>query len=194
MKQILLKLFRNFVNGIIIITPLTITLYLIYLAYQFFADMIQLGTQWWWFLLIPAAITLLGYLGSKYLIGRFIEYFEKGIVKLPLIKILYSSIKDLLSAFVGDKRKFNKAVLVAFDGDSLYKPGFITQEDMSIIGMSEFVAVYFPHSYNFSGNLFLCPSNKVKPIEVNGSDYMKFIVSGGVTSLDSAQPTENNTL
>jgi uncharacterized membrane protein len=99
-----------------------------------------------------------------------------------LIKLIYSSIKDLIGAFVGDKRKFNKPVLVTINKENnLHQIGFVTQEDLADLGLDDMVAVYFPHSYAFSGNHFLVSRSSVKPLNISGPAAMKFIVSGGVS-------------
>ena len=100
--------------------------------------------------------------------------------KTPLLKLIYSSIRDLLSAFVGKERKFNKPVLVKVNLISdLEKIGFLTQEDLEDLGIKDRVSVYFPHSYNFSGEMFIVPKEHVRPIDMSPADAMKFVVSGG---------------
>jgi uncharacterized membrane protein len=112
-----------------------------------------------------------------------------------LVKVIYSSIKDLLSAFVGKERKFNTPVLVTVNPVSdLEKMGFLTQEDVSHIGIEgKKVAVYFPHSYNFSGEMFIVPAAQVKKINAAASDVMKFIVSGGVTNITLKSDKDDET-
>jgi uncharacterized membrane protein len=101
-----------------------------------------------------------------------------------LVRIIYSSLKDLISAFVGDKKKFNQPVLVLLNKSSeLRKLGFITQTDLGEWGLKESVAVYLPHSYNFSGDLYIVPRENVTIVQASGADVMKFIVSGGVTAM-----------
>jgi len=88
-----------------------------------------------------------------------------------------------MGAFVGDKKKFSSPVIVQIS-DTLSRLGFITQDDMNVIGEPDLVAVYFPHSYNVSGNVFLVPRDKVRSLTgVKSSDVMKFMVSGGVSPL-----------
>jgi uncharacterized membrane protein len=64
---------------------------------------------------------------------------------------------------------------------NLEKLGFLTEKDLSRLDVKDKVAVYFPHSYNFSGELFIVPASQVKSIDVNPTEVMKFIVSGGVS-------------
>ncbi len=62
--------------------------------------------------------------------------------------------------------------------------GFVTQEDLSSFNLPGVVAVYMPHSYAFSGNLFFVDKSKIKPFKGESSNLMKFIVSGGVINTD----------
>jgi uncharacterized membrane protein len=113
------------------------------------------------------------------------DLFERFISKIPLLSLVYNSIKDLLGAFVGEKRKFNKPVIVQFDKEgNIMKPGFITQEDLSSLELPGYCSVYLPHSYNFSGNIIIVKRELVRAWDANGTEAMKFIVSGGVSHVD----------
>jgi uncharacterized membrane protein len=98
------------------------------------------------------------------------------------VKLIYSSVKDLLNAFVGDKKKFTKPVLVTINKDNqLHRIGFITQDDLSTLGLKDMVVVYFPQSYAVAGDHFIVPKENVKPLDISGPVAMKFIISGGVS-------------
>lgn len=131
-------------------------------------------------------IALFGYLLSNAFIKAIFSILDRSIARMPFVSLIYTSLKELTEAFVGDKKKFNKPVIAEFNEDGLHRLGFITQEDLSALGLYELVAVYCPHSYNFSGNLFLIPQSKVKPLDANAADVMKFIVSAGVTNIQEA--------
>ena len=122
----------------------------------------------------------------NFLLQTIIYYFDLFIVKSPLIKIIYTSLKDLVSAFVGQKKRFNEPVLVKLSKDSnLEKIGFITNKDLKMLGQpNEKVAVYLPHSYAWSGNLFIVKTESLSPINASSTDVMKFIISAGVTQID----------
>ena len=110
---------------------------------------------------------------------RFVASLLK---RFPLIKLLYTSIKDLIGAFVGDNKKFDKPVLITLvPGSDIKAIGFVTRESMSAWGLSDNVAVYLPQSYNFAGSLLVVPSAQVTPLDVPSGDVMAFVVSGGVT-------------
>ena len=116
-----------------------------------------------------------------------LAYLDKLISQAPLVKIIYTSIKDFMSAFVGKERRFTEPVLVKISRDgNLEKMGFITQKDLSNLGIPKGkVAVYLPHSYNFSGNLFIVSVENITPLDAHPAEVMKFIVSAGVTSVDN---------
>ena len=101
--------------------------------------------------------------------------------KVPLVKMLYSAIKDLVEAFAGEKKKFDKPVLVTLGTSSYAKiVGFMTRENLDNLGLEDHVAVYLPQSYNFAGNVLIFPKEAVKPLDIESSELMTFIVSGGV--------------
>jgi len=175
-----------FLQGLVLLAPFIVTFYILYQLFVYIDNIIDLGIPGLSMLIILTSITAIGYFSKTYLLAPFFVYLEKIVTKLPLAKIVYTSLQDLFSAFMGDEQKFDTPVLVVLNKQSqLKKMGFITQTDMSNFGLEEEVAVYFPHSYNFSGNLFIVPKENVILLKnVNASDAMKFIVSGGVTSVE----------
>ncbi|NDK55190.1 DUF502 domain-containing protein [Pontibacter fetidus] len=178
------RLFSYFLNGLLIIAPFTITVWIVVAIIDWLNDMFDLGIPGLGILLMVVLLTLVGFLGSSFLVKPFIILTERIFHKVPLIGIVYSSIRDLFDAFVGDNQKFNKPVMVKMSEDSEnYKLGFVTQDVLENIDAADKVAVYFPHSYNFSGELFLVPQRNVTYLNMPSSDVMKFIVSGGVSRL-----------
>ncbi len=155
-------------------------------------SIIPLETPGLGILVMLFTITLFGYFGSKLFYQPLFEWFENLLEKTPGVKFIYSSIKDMLEAFVGDKKRFNEPVLVAMNESGLLKIGFITAKDLSEFKQDEilkdYVGVYFPHSYNFSGNHFLVKKDKITPLKANSTEVMKFVVSGGVTDLSKITP------
>jgi len=183
LKTFSIGFFKYFLNGLLLISPVAITVYVIYLVLTTLDGLIDFGIPGLGLLVSVTSIALIGYLGANLLMGPFLSFIESLLTKAPFIKFIYTSIKDLMEAFVGDKRKFNQPVMVEM-GEGLLKPGFMTQEDMAFLGYPGFVAVYQPHSYNFSGNVYLADAKKVHKVDTNATDFMKFIVSGGVTHLE----------
>ena len=136
-------------------------------------------------LLLFIFLTLLGLVGQTTLIIPF-KKMTKGIIKkVPILNLLYSSLNDLFSAFVGKEKKFNIPVKVLFNQENnLWKLGFLTKENMDEIDEPGLSSVYFPHSYNFSGELYLIPHERITKVEISSAQAMKFIVSGGVTNIE----------
>jgi len=185
MKRLMSYLFQ----GLIYIAPLGITVYVIYFLFNLIDGFLQKYIQQYLNLSIPGLgivflvvfLVLLGFIGQTVLARPFRRLVNRLIEKAPLVKVIYTSIRDLLSAFVGKEKKFDRPVLVVVNTISnLEKMGFLTQEDLSDLGIKDKVSVYFPHSYNFSGEMFVVPSELVRPLDMPSADAMKFIVSGGV--------------
>ena len=178
------KLISYFLQGLLFITPVFITFYVIITSLRWIDSLIEVPFPGLGLLIIISLITLLGFMGKFLFETSLFTIFEKLIEKTPLVNIVYTSTKDLISAFVGEKKRFSQPVLVTMNKESgVQKIGFITREDLSVLGLSDKVAVYLPHSYNFSGNLFVVPRENVQLLNISGTETMKFIVSAGVTEL-----------
>lgn len=184
-RRVLKKLINSFLQGLLLIAPLSITIFVLYKLLGFVDGLIPMNIPGLGLLIIIGSITLIGFAGSIVIKRPITFIFTNVIERIPLLKILYTSINDLLSAFVGQKKKFTEPVMVMLSKESdIRKLGFITEKDLSNIGIdNQFVAVYLPHSYNFSGNMFIVPAANVIPVDANPAEFMKFIVSGGVTKV-----------
>lgn len=179
---------RYFLRGLLLVVPIALTIYIIVISIRWLDGLIGLGLPGLGLLIILGSITIVGYLGSTLLAQPILRFFEGIMLKLPFVRIIYTSLKDLVSAFVGDQQKFKQAVMVDIVPDgSIKRIGFITQQDMTSLGAPGFVAVYFPHSYNISGNLLLIPIEQVKPLTISRTEVLKFIISGGVSDIDLSQ-------
>lgn len=178
------RILRYFLNGLLIVAPFTITVWIVVAIIDWLNSLFDLGIPGLGILLMVALLTLIGFISSSFFVKPFIVITGRWFNKVPLVGIVYSSIKDLFDAFVGDNQKFNKPVMVKMseESDNL-KLGFVTQDTFSSVNVEDRVAVYFPHSYNFSGELFVVPKRNVVYLDLPSSDVMKFIVSGGVSKL-----------
>ncbi|HEW81588.1 MAG TPA: DUF502 domain-containing protein, partial [Nitrospirae bacterium] len=135
------------------------------------------------FLVTVLIITVVGFISSNFITKRLVKLVDTIFTKLPLTKMIYTSIKDLIGAFVGDKKSFDKPVLVTISPESnIQVIGFVTKDNLNNLGISDKVAVYLPQSYNFAGNLIVVSSEQVTPLSAESGDIMAFIVSGGVTA------------
>jgi len=189
------KLANYLLQGLLYIAPLSITAFIIYSVFTFLDGLSQklllqlfdINIPGLGFLSLLLFLLFVGFLGRTIIAKPLKLVFTKIIDSIPLLKFIYSAFNDLFSAFVGKEKKFNQPVLVKVNLNSdLEKLGFITEENLDILEEKDKVAVYFPHSYNFSGELFIVPKTNIKALEVNSSDMMKFIVSAGLTGWEKS--------
>ncbi len=175
------KILSSFLRGLVLVAPVTITLYILIAGLKYLDDLLHIQFPGVGILILLVSITIIGALSQTLLINPLLGYLEKLIVKVPLAALIYSSLKDLLSAFVGDKRKFETPVLVEIIPNSgIQQVGFITQSTLDERFGLQKMAVYFPDSYNISGKVWIVDAHCVKPISLKSAEAMKFVVSGGV--------------
>ncbi|NNM94880.1 MAG: DUF502 domain-containing protein [Bacteroidia bacterium] len=194
----------HFVEGLLVIAPFAITVGVIFKIMGMLSSTLgfipKIVNPLIDPLIIIAAciviIYLTGRLSSSILFTPMYSRFEKDLEKVPLVRQLYSAVKDLLNAFMGSKRKFNRPVLVTLDKvNNIKQIGFITQEDLTdITADKDMIAVYLPFSYGFNGKLLIVPRESVSPIKASSAQMMKFVVSGGVTGLkEDGEPESKKT-
>lgn len=181
---------KYFLRGLLVIVPVGVTIFiLVYVfngLYSLFSYLLP-------FINIPFLRLIAGLLftfGGIFLIGLFASNFvgkklfgllDKIFTNVPLVKMLYGAIRDLVEAFAGEKKKFDKPVLVTLGTSSYAKIiGFMTRESLDNLGLKDHVAVYLPQSYNFAGNVLIFPKEAITPLDIESSEVMTFIVSGGV--------------
>jgi uncharacterized membrane protein len=173
-------LIRYFLQGCLVTVPLAVTAYVVYWFVTALDRLVPVGVPAVGALMSIVVVTAVGFFASSVVGGVVVRETERLMSKMPLVKVLYNSIKDLIGAFVGDKKNFDKPVMVSLvPGSPSRVLGFLTRDDLSFA--DGYVAVYFPQSYNFAGNLVLCRPEQITPLDVPSSDLMAFIVSGGVT-------------
>jgi len=178
------RLANYFLRGLVVIAPVAITVYVCVWIFESIDGLLGLPIPGLGFVLTLAVITLVGFLASNLLAISFVSLLERVMTRLPFIRLLYTSTKDLLDAFVGEKRRFDTPVIVSVTPDGSAKAlGFVTTRTLDQLGVDAHVAVYFPQSYNFAGNLLLVPAERVTALTADSAAVMAFIVSGGVTGL-----------
>jgi uncharacterized membrane protein len=178
---------RYFLQGLLLVLPACFTVYIISslvvwldkILPRVFHIVLFPGSG---ILIILTFITLMGVIGSTIIARPAFNFVEYYMYKIPFINLIYSSTKDVIGAFVGDKKKFNHPVLVKMQKDSsLFRIGFVTRESLDSINIKDMMAVYFPDSYGFTGNLYVVAKEHIQEIDAPSSEIMKLIVSGGVS-------------
>nr|MBC7611416.1 DUF502 domain-containing protein [Pseudopedobacter sp.] len=196
MKRILSALFRYFIKGLLVVIPLGAAFFLLFWAFSSVDDALNLSDKLFvnpqtgaplyipgiGILSVILVILVAGFIATYLITEPIYNWFSKWLNKLPLFKFIYSSIKDLTEAFVGDDKKLNEPVLVE-DKDGFKRIGFLTQKDMSAFGLKGEVAVYFPWSYSFAGQVLIVKADQIKPLKISSAQAMKFIISGGVSAM-----------
>jgi uncharacterized membrane protein len=178
------RLFGYFLRGLVFLAPVVITLYICVAVFRAVDGWLGLPIPGSGFVISILLVTLFGFFASGFITRSFVLWLDDVMERLPFVRLLYSSIRDFVNAFVGEKRRFDKPVIVKlFENSSAHALGFVTQESMSSMGLTDWVSVYMPHSYNFSGQMYVFPKESVRPLKASSSDVMAFIVSGGVTGV-----------
>ena len=185
------RIIQHFFQGVLVLAPIFLTFYAVVWVFDTlddllgFADIVPgLGV-----VIVLVGIAVVGYLSSFFIIGRLFDLFDYLLEKTPVIKYLYTSIKDVFDALMGKKKKFDHPVLVNIYNEQVWEVGFITRHDATDFGLEDVVAVYVPMALSIAGKVYFVKSSRVRPLEhVSAGDAMKFAVSGGVTGGDSAHP------
>ena len=208
-KKILSSVAQLFFQGVVVLAPIGVTIWVVVSLFNWVDNFLPnllnfifplqfaevngqipkvtgLG-----FLVAITLVLVVGWLSSLFFVERLMSLFDKLLEKTPGVKIIYSSVKDFLEAFAGNKKKFDQPVLVNVDSTDVWRIGFITQKNTEHFGLKDFVTVYVPHSYAISGITYIVSADRIKkmPKGVNASEAMKYVVSGGVTTVDDAEGT-----
>lgn len=177
------RLTKYFFEGLLVLVPLVATIYVVHAVFTKIDSIFTFSVPGIGFLVTILTITVVGFISSNFIAKRLMKLVDTIFTKLPFTKMIYTSIKDLISAFVGDKKSFDKPVLVTVSTDSnIQVIGFVTKDNLDNLGIPGKIAVYLPQSYNFAGNLLVVPAEQVAPLSAESGDIMAFIVSGGVTA------------
>jgi uncharacterized membrane protein len=176
------QLARYFLRGCLVLTPLALTIYIVFLILRTVDQVLPIGIPGVGILVTVLLIMLAGFLTTNVVGKSVLDVADRAFTRLPLVKLIYTSIKDLIGAFVGDRRSFRHAVTVALVPDGTIRAlGFVTRDSLDVLGLADHVAVYFPQSYNFAGNLLLVARDRVQVVDTSSSEVMTFIVSGGIS-------------
>lgn len=177
------KISHYFLQGLLVLVPVVATLYVVYLIFTKIDGIFAFDIPGVGFVVTVCLILAVGFVSSNLLANSIMLRVDRIFARMPLVTMIYTSIKDLVDAFVGDKKSFSKPVRVAIDVENKISVlGFITREDLNTFGIADSVAVYLPQSYNFAANLIIVDRSRITPLAANPKKVMKFIVSGGVSA------------
>ena len=178
-------LMNYFLKGLLVFVPVALTIFAFVWVFtqldSLFGNLFRIKVPGLGLVITLVGITVIGFLASNFVGRKFFELIDKLFTRVPLVKLLYSSLKDFIEAFAGEKKSFDKPALVELTAGGPKALGFITRDDLEFLSLSDHVAVYFPQSYNFAGSVLIFPSDQVTPVDVDSSVAMAFVVSGGVS-------------
>src|SRR3954465_11576619 len=179
------RLLNYFLRGLVVVAPLALTVYVCVVIFRTIDSWLGLPIRGVGFVLALVLITLAGFMASSLITRSLIAALDRLFERLPFVRLLYSSAKDMLNAFVGEKRRFDKPVLVSITADREGKGlAFLTSESLSMLGVAGHVTVYMPQSYGFAGHILVVPRDRVTRIDGDAAEVMAFIISGGVTQIE----------
>jgi uncharacterized membrane protein len=180
------RIFNYFLRGLVVVVPLALTVYVCALIFTTIDSWLGLPIRGVGFLLTLVLITIVGFFASTFVTRSLITALDSLFDRLPFVRLLYSSAKDMLNAFVGEKRRFDKPVLVSVSADGAVKVlAFLTSDSLASLGVADHVTVYMPQSYGFAGHILVVPAERVQRIDADAAEVMAFIISGGVTTVAS---------
>jgi uncharacterized membrane protein len=175
------RLLSYFIRGLLLTVPTAVTVWLVYQIFTRIDSWLGMSVPGVGFVITLALVTLVGFLGSNLLTRGLMATFEDGIERLPLVRLVYNAVKDLIGAFVGEKRRFDKPVVVTISPDGAIRGlGFVTQESLDTLGQRDRIVVYLPFSYSIAGWTCVVPASRVERLDTASADFMAFVVSGGV--------------
>ena len=197
MNRVFKALINYFVKGVLVVLPIGAAIFLIIWLFSSLDSFLNLSNliitdpktgkpvyvPGLGILSVVVVILLVGVIVTNLITAPIYNWFSRLFHRLPLFGFVYTSVKELTEAFVGDEKKFNEPVLVTMDEFGLKRIGFVTQKDLTALNLPGDVAVYFPFSYSFTGQLVILPASRVKLLDKSPADIMKFVVSGGVSKI-----------
>jgi len=175
------RLVNYFLKGLLVFVPVALTVFTIILVFTKLDGLLKIPIPGLGLVITILIITLVGFLASNFVGKKVFALIDGLLAKLPVVKMLYSALKDLTGAFAGEKKSFDKPAIVELTPGGAKAVGFITRDGLEFLSLSDHVAVYFPQSYNFAGSVLIFSSDRVTPIDIDSSEAMAFVVSGGVS-------------
>ncbi|MEN8928225.1 MAG: DUF502 domain-containing protein [Flavobacteriales bacterium] len=181
------KVFKYFIAGLVYLLPLVVFGYVLYISFIWIDGIIPkeynkipgLGI-----LIIIAFLTIFGWFTTVSKLDDIAkQYFFKALNKVPVLKSIYSTLEDVSSALVGNKKTFDRPVLVKLSKNhDMERVGFIAKEDLGFLGIGkDKIAVALPFTFSYMSKIIIVPVENVTPIDAKSSEVMKFLLSGGIT-------------
>ncbi len=203
MKNFFKSLGAYFLQGLLYIAPIGLTLYILFIVFDIVNgfssfltnDLLGIKIPGLGLAMMLALIIFTGYFGKTVIAKPIASFISNFIARIPVINTVYSAIKDIFSAFVGKEKKFSNPVLVkTSENPEMYRIGFITQKDLSKLKLSSnMVSVYMPFSYAVMGDLVIVHVDNITELHLSSAEALKFAISGGLTEIIEKHTHNNDT-
>lgn len=191
---------NTFLKGLLLTLPTVITFGLIYWLFAVAEDLLRVPLEFLlpegWYVTgvgVASAIVIIfaiGILVQAYLVGRLFQLFEALLERIPLVKTLYGSAKDLLYFVAGGKgTEMQKVVSITIDGD-IRMIGFVTNEDVTLGNQDDLITVYLPLSYQIGGFLLYLPRSRCEPLDIPVQQAMQQVLTAHVRRNHDRRPLE----
>lgn len=188
------RIIKYFLQGLLYTAPVAVTLYAFYQVFYWVDHMIdgllpedsEMSFTGLGVIVIFVGVTAVGVLGSYLLKFPIFNLLEDKLERIPVFNLIYTSIKDFLKSFTGQRKGFKHPVLIRlYENSEIRRLGFVTDDAQDLLRDDEstLVTVYVPHSFAISGQLFLVPPKYITEVQENSTDVMKYILAGGITEV-----------
>ena len=181
-------LFTPFFRGLLFAVPIGATILVLIWAFDKLDALLDVEAWFGWkipglgMLVLFVIVSALGILSRIFLARWIAERIGALFHRLPGVQLIYDAVKDVIEALLGEKKMFDRPVLVTLEapinGELL---GFVTCDDLAWIGLEGTVSVYLPQSFGWAGQMILMPADRVRPLAADASQVTQFLVSGGIS-------------
>lgn len=186
---------HTFVTGVLLLAPLAMTSWIVWTFIGFVDSHSPFG-QWWGTVVAVVLVLLLIYIVgwiSRTALGSLLSLLDEVISKVPGVGLIYGYIHDMVQALGGDDKRFRQPVWVyPYPRSKMRLIGFITREDLKVLGLKGEVAVFVALAYNISGLLVIVPRSQVKPLKTRSKDLLAFVATGGLAGAHEPRPGDGD--
>jgi len=189
---------RILLTGALVVIPFAVTIYVIFRVGTGLeelgrkalpASLPQESTYGLGILVVVAAIYLVGLLTRLWIFGWALGLLEKLMGRVPGVKTIYESVRDLLQLFGGDAKRMGKTVLYTQPGTQMTMLAILTNETPAGLGREEAkgkVAIYLPYSYMFGGITVYVPRESLQEVDTPVEEALKLCATAQVSTAKDA--------
>lgn len=181
------KIVSTFVKGIFVLAPIVVTLLILYKVYELADGVFKflLLKQGIYFPGLGLILTLVvifsvGLLANNLITSKILAFITNIFEKTPVVKTIYTTIKDTVSSFSDSKKGFSQLVMVSIPNSPIKLLGFLTNDEESKFIQKDYCSVYLMQSMQWAGNLIVVPKELVTPVDATSEEAIKFIASAGL--------------